>query len=462
VTVLNETEVKRAAEDEPSLLERISKERARYILFFTSTSVILITLGIIQTLLFEATTFFSEVADGRGWFSAEMDAPGLASSSGLALLVLLACLALEWGLNQRPQILSKAPALVTSPTKPVVYGLVAATAILWLVVESFLLCLVLLVPWFMWKRTVNAYLVLSSPSSKSTDKSVMYGLFFGSLTVLFFSITTNYGGALGEFFFSTQWTPTGACADRRSLCDNMSFGVNSLLFTTIQVAFGALFIAVPLGVGCAIYLSEYASPRLVAVVKPTLELLAGIPSVVYGFFAFIYIGPLVVEFGEFAFARGWIDAPPNVLNPINGAIVVGVMILPLVASMSEDALRAVPNELREGSLALGATRIETTFRVMIQASLSGILASIILALSRAVGETMAVTLAVGTVAVYTTNMFLPAQTMTAYIAQRVGGDLPFGEIGYLTIFAVGLYLFVITLCLNLLGNKVLSAYREAY
>ena len=270
---------------------------------------------------------------------------------------------------------------------------------------------------------------------------------------LFDAFTMNYGGAIGEFFLQTTWNPTGS---------NLSFGVNSLLLTTLQVAFGALIIAVPLGVGTAIYLSEYAHPRLVAIVKPTLEILAGIPSVVYGFFAFIYIGPLVVELGEYAFANGWIDEPPNVMNPINGAIVVGVMILPLIASMSEDALRAVPNELREGSLALGATKIETTFRVMIQASLSGIVASIILALSRAVGETMAVTLAVGTIAVFTSNMFVPAQTMTAYIAQRVGGDLPFGEIGYLTIFAVGLYLFVITLCLNLLGNKVLSAYREAY
>ena len=158
------------------------------------------------------------------------------------------------------------------------------------------------------------------------------------INLIFFSVTTNYGGAFGEFFFQTQWTPTGACADRRSLCENMSFGVNSLLLTTLQVAFGALFIAVPLGVGCAIYLSEYASPRLVAVVKPTLEILAGIPSVVYGFFAFIYIGPIVVQFGEFAFGNGWIDQPPNILNPINGAIVVGIMILPLVASMSEDAL----------------------------------------------------------------------------------------------------------------------------
>ena len=283
-----------------------------------------------------------------------------------------------------------------------------------------------------------------------------------SVLTLLKSITMNYGGAFGEFFLQTQWTPTGACSDRRSLCETMSFGVNSLRLTTLQVAFGALLIAVPLGVGCAIYLSEYAPPRLVAVVKPTLELLAGIPSVVYGFFAFIYIGPLVMELGEYFYQNGWIDQPPNVLNPINGAIVVGVMILPLVASMSEDALRAVPNELREGSLALGATKIETTFKVMIQASLSGIIASIILALSRAVGETMAVTLAVGTVAVYTANMFVPAQTMTAYIAQRVGGDLPFGEIGYLTIFAVGLYLFIITLTLNLIGNKILSTYREAY
>ena len=169
----------------------------------------------------------------------------------------------------------------------------------------------------------------------------------------------------------------------------------------------------------------------------------------------------VVDVGDYAFAQGWIDAPPNVLNPINGAIVVGVMILPLVASMSEDALRAVPNELREGSLALGATKIETTFNVMIQASLSGIIASIILALSRAVGETMAVTLAVGTVAVYTSNMFLPAQTMTAYIAQRVGGDLPFGEIGYLTIFAVGGYLFFCQVELIVSVTTVLSATREA-
>lgn len=445
-----------------SMLERISKERTRYILFFTSTSVILITLGIIQTLLFEAIAFFSEVANTRGWFSFTMNLSGVASAAGLGALMLAGCAALEWRMRADPKVLTRMPEKAMFPPKSAMYGIVVIALLAWVLIDSFVLRLVLLVVLFMWRRAANVYVLLPNNNANKSDRTVLYALIGGAVTVLFFSATKDYGGAFGEFFFTTQWTPTGACADRRALCENMSFGVNSLLLTTIQVAFGALFLAVPLGVGCAIYLSEYASPRLVSVVKPTLELLAGIPSVVYGFFAFIYIGPLVVQFGEYAFAQGWIDAPPNVLNPINGAIVVGVMILPLVASMSEDALRAVPNELREGSLALGATRIETTFRVMIQASLSGILASIILALSRAVGETMAVTLAVGTVAVYTSNMFLPAQTMTAYIAQRVGGDLPFGEIGYMTIFAVGLYLFVITLCLNLLGNKVLSAYREAY
>lgn len=442
------------------MLEKFSKDRARYVLFLTSFSVILITLGIIQTLLFEAITFFSEVASVRGWFSLDFDFSGILSQTGFAGVLFAIALAAEWFANNKSKSISSIPENLLFPPKALKNALFVIFGLSFLFLESGLLYLSLIVLMVMWGRIADKSVI--GPSSEEADKTVLYVLGFLAFASFFFSITTNYGGAFGEFFFQTQWTPTGACADRRSLCENMSFGVNSLLLTTLQVAFGALFIAVPLGVGCAIYLSEYASPRLVAVVKPTLEILAGIPSVVYGFFAFIYIGPIVVQFGEFAFGNGWIDQPPNILNPINGAIVVGIMILPLVASMSEDALRAVPNELREGSLALGATRIETTLRVMLQASLSGILASIILALSRAVGETMAVTLAVGTVAVYTSNMFLPAQTMTAYIAQRVGGDLPFGEIGYLTIFAVGLYLFAITLALNLLGNKVLSTYREAY
>ena len=445
-----------------SFFERISKDKAGTILFLTSLSVILITLGIIQTLLFETITFFTDIAEHRGWFSLDWNVGGIQSASGFACLILVVALILDNESKKEENRLSIISQEVWNPHHGIVKAIFIIVVLQLLLNDSFLLGLSILFFAMVWRATGKLQMkrIFGGNIEISNTWRNVLSLFI--FITLFDAITMNYSGALGEFFLQSQWAPTGACEDRRSLCDTMSFGVNSLLLTTLQVAFGALIIAVPLGVGCAIYLSEYAPPRLVAIVKPTLEILAGIPSVVYGVFAFIYIGPLVVEFGEYAFANGWIDEPPNVLNPINGAIVVGVMILPLIASMSEDALRAVPNELREGSLALGATKIETTMKVMIQASLSGIVASIILALSRAVGETMAVTLAVGTVAVFTSNMFLPAQTMTAYIAQRVGGDLPFGEIGYLTIFAVGLYLFVITLCLNLLGNKVLSTYREAY
>ena len=445
-----------------SFLNRISKDKAGTILFLTSLSVILITLGIIQTLLFETITFFTDIAEHRGWFSLDWDFGGLLSASGFACLLLVVALLIDYQSKKQVNVLNRLNPVVWDPHHRIVMVIYAVVILQLLFNDSFLLGLSILFLVMVWRSASKLQMkrVFGGNIEITNTWRNLLSLFI--IITLFAAITMNYSGALGEFFLQTQWTPTGACEDRRSLCETMSFGVNSLLMTTMQVAFGALLIAVPLGVGCAIYLSEYAHPRLVAIVKPTLEILAGIPSVVYGFFAFIYIGPLVVQFGDYAFANGWIDQPPNVLNPINGAIVVGVMILPLIASMSEDALRAVPNEIREGSLALGATKIETTMKVMIQASLSGIVASIILALSRAVGETMAVTLAVGTVAVYTSNMFLPAQTMTAYIAQRVGGDLPFGEIGYLTIFAVGLYLFVITLCLNLLGNKILSTYREAY
>lgn len=442
--------------------KRAPADRVRLLLFITSLSVIFITLGIIQTLLFEAITFFREIAGVRGWFSFEFDPKEVMSQTGFGTFLFMLALTMEWLSEHRSQYMEIIPEQILFPPSWALRSIYAMLIIAIVVVNSMLLWASTVALVAIWRRVAKKHTLRRTGNFGQADRSVTIALGCCLFFSLFIATTEHYGGAFGEFFFQTQWTPTGACADRRSLCENMNFGVNSLLLTTLQVAFGALFIAVPLGVGCAIYLSEYASPRLVTVVKPTLELLAGIPSVVYGFFAFIYIGPLVVELGEVAYSNGWIDQPPNILNPINGAIVVGVMILPLVASMSEDALRAVPNELREGSLALGATRIETTLRVMLQAALSGILASIILALSRAVGETMAVTLAVGTVAVYTSNMFLPAQTMTAYIAQRVGGDLPFGEIGYLTIFAVGLYLFIITLSLNLLGNKVLSAYREAY
>jgi|TARA_B100001758_G_scaffold96281_1_gene82274 phosphate transport system permease protein len=431
------------------------------ILFLMGASVILITIGIIQTLFFETWGFFEEVAESRGWFVVKWDLGGIFSDNGFGCVLIFVCVIIEYLFTKNPHWTNNFPSLLNKNKNLMMVGISLFLLLclfffesFWVAVSLVCFCLVL----------YRISIIKDMHTRKANNKALWVKslLFFLGIIGVLNSITSEFGGALGEFFFQTEWLPSASCPDRRSLCESMSFGVNGLLLTTMQVAFGALIIAIPLGVGTAIYLSEYAPPRIVAIVKPTLEILAGIPSVVYGFFALIYIGPLVVKLGDIFYENGWIDSAPSVLNPLNGAIVVGVMVLPLIASLSEDALRAVPNELREGSHALGATKIETTANVMIPASLSGILASIILALSRAVGETMAVTLAVGTMAAFTANMFLPAQTMTAYIAQRVGGDLPFGEIGYYTIFAVGMYLFIITLSLNLLGNKILEAYREAY
>ena len=315
-----------------------------------------------------------------------------------------------------------------------------------------------------WKKGMETSAGSSLFISAKNTRALLIGLFLIISVMIGLILVPHFDGSIGEFVMDTTWKPdAGADENRRGLSTNMEFGVNSLFLATLQVSVGALLIAVPLGLGTAVYLSEYANPRLVAVLKPVLELLAGIPSVVYGLFAIIFISPYVVDFGGWMFENGYIDEEPELFNPLNGAVVVGIMVLPLIASMSEDALHAVPRNLREGSLALGATRIETTFRVTFPAALSGILASIVLAFSRAVGETMAVTLAVGTMAIFSPdNPFISAQTMTAYIAQRISGDLAYGTIQYYTVFAVGIYLFVITLSLNLLGNRILEAYREEY
>ena len=334
-----------------SFITRISKDKAGTILFLTSLSVILITLGIIQTLLFETITFFTDIAEHRGWFSLDWDAGGILSASGFACLLLIVALFVDWESKKEENRFSSFPVAFWNPHHGIIKAIFIVVFLQLLFNDSFLLGLSILLLALIWRSTGKVQLKRIFGGHIEISNTWRNTLSLFIFITLFDAVTMNYSGALGEFFLQNQWTPTGACEDRRSLCDTMSFGVNSLLLTTLQVAFGALLIAVPLGVGCAIYLSEYAHPKLVAIVKPTLEILAGIPSVVYGFFAFIYIGPLVVQFGDYAFANGWIDQPPNVLNPINGAIVVGVMILPLIASMSEDALRAVPNELREGSLA---------------------------------------------------------------------------------------------------------------
>jgi phosphate transport system permease protein len=294
-------------------------------------------------------------------------------------------------------------------------------------------------------------------------RAILYVVVIITFALMYFDVVARVNGSLGEFFTQTWWkTDVRSAGETVTVTSDLHMGVNSLLQTTLQVALGALVVAIPIGLGTAVFLSEYASPRTANIVKPILELLAGIPSVVYGFFAFVVIAPLVVDLGTVFLERGWISEEPQLFNPLNGAIVVGIMITPLIASLSEDALRAVPDSLRQASYALGATTTETTARVTMPSALSGILASIILALSRAIGETMAVTLSVGTLATYSDNMFRSAQTMTAYIAQRIGGELPIGTTPYYSLFAVGLYLFAITLGLNMVGHKIMTRFREAY
>jgi phosphate transport system permease protein len=246
-----------------------------------------------------------------------------------------------------------------------------------------------------------------------------------------------------EFLTGTRWAP---------LLAPQSFGVLPLLFGSVMIAVGAAVVALPVGLASAIYLSEYAPTRVRKIVKPALEILAGIPTVVYGYFALTFVTPIIRS----------IFPQTNVFNAASASVVVGLMILPMVSSLSEDAMRAVPRELRQGAYALGATRYEVATRTVFPAALSGILASFILAVSRAIGETMAVTIAAGMTPNMTLNPLESIQTMTAYIVQVSLGETPFGTIEYKTIFAVGLTLFVMTLGMNILSNLVLQRYREVY
>jgi len=246
-----------------------------------------------------------------------------------------------------------------------------------------------------------------------------------------------------EFLTGTSWTP---------LFKPQNFGVLPLVGGSVMVAVGASIIALPVGLASAVYLAEYAPDRARKILKPALEILAGIPTVVYGYFALTFITPVI---------RG-VFPSTGVFNAASACIVVGVMIIPMVASLSEDAIRSVPRSLRAASLGLGATKFETVTKVVIPAALSGVLASFILAISRAIGETMAVTLAAGATPNLTLNPLESIQTMTAYIVQVSLGDTPVGSIEYQTIFAVGLLLFLITLSMNILSRFVLARFREAY
>jgi phosphate transport system permease protein len=270
------------------------------------------------------------------------------------------------------------------------------------------------------------------------------GTTIGIITVL----TVETVGFLREvpvtdFLFGTEWTPLFATP---------RFGVLPLVAGTMLVSAIAMLVALPMGLLSAVYLSEYADPRLRRMVKPVLEILAGIPTVVYGYFALLFVTPLLQRF------------IPDLagFNALGPGIVMGIMILPLVSSLSEDAMRGVPRGLREGSYALGATKMQTSLRVVVPAAFSGITAAFILAVSRAVGETMIVAIAAGQQPRLTADPTTPVETMTAYIVQVSLGDTPQGTLEYRTIFAVGMLLFLGTFGLNLVSSWLRERFREEY
>ena len=265
---------------------------------------------------------------------------------------------------------------------------------------------------------------------------------------IIFVLTTESAGffkevSFFEFLFGTRWEP---------LLEPKSFGVLPLVSGTITIVIGAGLIALPIGIMTAIYLSEYASPKTQSTIKPTLEILAGIPTVVYGYFALTFITPLIRT----------VFPATQIFNSASASIVVGIMILPMVASLCDDAIRSVPTSLRQGGFSIGATTFEVTKSIVVQGAFSGIIASFVLALSRAFGETMAVTLAAGATPNLTINPLESIQTMTAYIVQVSLGDTPAGGIEYQTIFAVGALLFFVTLSMNIFANHIMNKYREVH
>ncbi|MDE0186059.1 MAG: phosphate ABC transporter permease subunit PstC [Candidatus Poribacteria bacterium] len=246
-----------------------------------------------------------------------------------------------------------------------------------------------------------------------------------------------------EFLTDREWTPQFT---------NKRFGVLSLLSGTVLISLIAVFTAVPLGLLTAIFLSEYAPDRLRRLLKPILEILAGVPTIVYGYFALLFVTPLLQR----------LIPSLEAFNALSPGIVMGIMILPLVSSLSEDAMFAVPRSLRDAAYALGSSRLQVSWRVVVPAAFSGITASFVIAVSRAIGETMLVTIAAGKKPTFTFNPLVAIETMTAYIVQVSLGDTPSGTLVYRTIFAVGMVLFVSTFMLNILGDRLRRRFRERY
>ena len=250
---------------------------------------------------------------------------------------------------------------------------------------------------------------------------------------------------IGDYLFGTDWAP---------LFEPASFGVLPLVLGTMLISLVAMIVAIPLGLAAAIYLAEYARPAVRKTIKPILELLAGVPTIVFGYFALTFFTPEIL--------RGLFGDGVGIFNGLAAGIIIGFLIVPTVASISEDSMSAVPQSLREGSFGLGASKLQTTLRVVFPAALSGIVASVVLAFSRAVGETMVVVIAAGLQPQWGINLFESMETMTAFIAATAKGDIATGSIAYKTIFAVGTTLFVITLILNMFSIRFVRKYRQIY
>jgi phosphate transport system permease protein len=270
-------------------------------------------------------------------------------------------------------------------------------------------------------------------------------LIVGSL--LFESIEFFGEVPIGDFLFGKEWTPQFSAGQQ-------SFGVLPLVWGTIYLSLIALAVAIPLGLLAAIYLSEYAPNRVRKVVKPVLELLAGVPTIVFGYFALTYFSPTVLN--------DLLGIGVGVFNGLSAGLVMGLLVLPTIASVAEDAMSAVPASLREGAFGLGASKLQVSLRIVFPAALSGIVAALILGASRAIGETVLVLIAGGQTPNLSLNPTESFQTMAAYIAAQARGDIPAGSIEYLTIFAVGFTLFVLTLALNIISIRLVRKYRQVY
>jgi phosphate transport system permease protein len=285
---------------------------------------------------------------------------------------------------------------------------------------------------------IQGLLFVCGAVSVLTTLGIVYEV--GKEALLFFASPEV---SLAAFFTGVKWQPQAS-----------QFGILPLVSATLMTTLIAMLVAVPLGLSVAIYMSEFASARLRSVLKPTLEVLAGIPTVVYGYFALTFMTPLLRS----VFGRDVVD----IYNTASAGLVMGILILPLISSMSEDALSAVPRSLREAAYGLGATRLETALKVVFPAAISGLAAALIIGVSRAIGETMIVAIAAGAGPNFTLNPFKGAETMTGHIVRISGGDLSYDSIDYNSLFAIAILLFFITLLLNIISQRIVRRFREIY